>query len=139
MFDYEKLLSGLRLRHFKAHEIIRYANQVRSGVKNSLPPRELWANIIPTLWVLDHLRASLGARITLTSIYRDDAYNRAVGGAAGSQHKQNRAIDFQISGVSPTVAKNHLVALRKAGMFRGGIGIYPTFVHIDTRGTNVTW
>ena len=28
---------------------------------------------------------------------------------------------------------------RDQGRFQGGIGLYPTFVHVDTRGTNADW
>ncbi len=133
--DYQKLLKGLRLRHFSPQEITSYAH--RPG--NTLPPRALWINIIETLWVMDHLRELLGQPITLTSIYRSPSYNRKVGGASASQHLRNRAIDFKVRNVSPTVARNRLLKLRQAGMFKGGIGLYSTFVHVDTRGSNATW
>ena len=136
---YEKFLAGLRLRHFSPQEITSYANQLRGGVRNGLPPEELWPNIVPTLWVVDHLRGALGKPITLTSIYRSPFYNEAVGGAPRSQHKRNAAIDFQIRGATPLLARNRLVKLRQAGMFKGGIGLYSTFVHVDTRGRNATW
>ena len=139
MTEYEEMLKGLRLRHFSPREVTSYANQVRGGVRNSLPPRSKWKNIVPTLWVVDHLRELLGVPVRLTSIYRSPSYNAAVGGASLSQHKENRAIDFQVSGVTPMVARNRLVELRRAGMFKGGIGLYSTFVHVDTRGTNATW
>lgn len=136
---YRRFLTGLKLRHFSADEIIRYADQVRGGVKNSLPSEELWENLVPTLWVLDQLREHLREPITLTSIYRSEDYNRAVGGAMFSQHKLNSAIDFQVRGVSPQRAFNRLSALRSAGAFKGGLGKYSTFVHVDTRGVNRTW
>lgn len=137
--DYRAFLAGLRLRHFSPEEVISYADQVRGGVRNDLPDRQLWDNLVPTLWVVDQLRAYLGAPITLTSIYRAPDYNRQVGGATGSMHLQNRAIDFQVAGVSPTEAFNRLKKMRDAGTFRGGLGKYSTFVHVDTRGNNATW
>jgi len=136
---YTIFLDGLKLRHFSASEIISYADQVRNGVRNSLPPESLWPNLIPVLWVVDHLRACLGRPITLTSIFRDEDYNRAVGGASQSQHKLNRAIDFQVSGIKPAEAFERLRMFRDAGVFKGGLGLYATFVHVDTRGTNATW
>lgn len=136
---YGSFLAGLQLRHFSPSEVTGYADQVRGGVRNELPPRELWPNIVPALWVVDHLRELLGAPVELTSIYRSPDYNRAVGGAVRSQHLRNAAIDFQVRGVSPKVARNRLLELRRAGMFRGGIGLYPTFVHVDVRGRNATW
>lgn len=139
MTGYEQLLAGLRLRHIAPSEVTSYADSVRNGVKNSRPPEELWANIIPTLWVVDHLRALIGNPVRLTSIYRSEEYNRAVRGASSSLHMKNNAIDFRIEGVRPVEVHAKLTALRTAGMFRGGIGLYRTFVHVDTRGVNASW
>ena len=139
MTTYRKLLEGLQLRFFSPDEVLSYADVVRNGVRNSLPPRSQWPNIIPTLWVMDHLRFVLGQPVTLTSIYRNEDYNREVGGASRSQHKENRAIDFQVRNVSPRRAANSLIKLRDSGMFKGGVGVYRTFVHVDTRGRNATW
>ena len=136
---YKRFLDGLALRHFNSLEVVRYADSIHNSTRNSLPPERMWPRIAPTLWVLDQLREYLGAPITLTSIYRSPQYNAAVGGAAASQHMQNRAIDFQVRGISPTVAFNRLVKFRQAGAFRGGLGRYSTFVHLDTRGENATW
>lgn len=136
---YTAFLKGLRLRHFSPNEITWYAFQVRKGVKNSLPPEELFPNIIPTLWVLDQFREQYGKPVRITSCYRSEPYNVAVGGARWSQHKVNRACDIQVSGMSPTRVFNALKKMRDGGSFRGGIGKYKTFVHIDTRGNNATW
>lgn len=139
MNDYELFLYGLRLRYFAPVEITSYGRRTKGGAQNGLPPIDLWDNLVPTLWVLDQLRHALGKPITLTSIYRNQAYNAAVGGAALSQHKYNAACDFQVAGMTPREAFNALVGMRAAGSFLGGLGLYSTFVHIDTRGTNATW
>ena len=137
--EYNSFLRALRLRHFKPVEITSYARRKRGSATNGLPPGNLWLNIVPTLWVLDQLREETGDPITLTSIYRNEEYNRAVGGVSNSQHKQNAAIDFQCKTMSPKQAFNRLKKMRDAGTFRGGLGVYATFVHLDTRGTNHTW
>lgn len=137
--SYTEFLEGLQLRYFAPQEITSYAERERNGAKNGLPPEVLWKNIVPTLWVLDQLRELFESPITLTSIYRNDAYNRAVGGATNSYHKRNQAIDFQVRDVSPVKVDQTLKEWRTVGVFRGGIGLYSTFVHIDTRGSNATW
>lgn len=137
--DYRAFLSGLRLRHFSPEEVISYADQVRKGVRNDLPPAELWPNLVPTLWVVDQLRHHLGAPVHLTSIYRSFDYNAAVGGAPRSLHMRNQAIDLQVSGHSPDAVFQALKKMRSAGSFSGGLGLYSTFVHVDTRGTDATW
>ena len=138
---YEAFLAGLQLRHFSPREVTSYARATRNGVRNSLPPEELWENLVPTLWVLDQLRESIDLPIRLTSLYRSPAYNKSVGGSSGSFHMKGAAIDFQVDGMSPLQVFNRLNKMRHAGCFTGGLGLYSTFVHIDAglRGRNATW
>ena len=137
---YRKFLEGLQLRHFAPGEVIRQADRSRGGVSNSLPPEELWVNLVPTLWVVDQARQHAGKAITITSAYRSEDYNRAVGGASRSQHKRNSALDLIPGrGMTPRRLYNILLNLRQAGAFRGGLGLYSSFVHVDTRGSNATW
>lgn len=105
---------------------------------NTDPPEELWPNIVPTARVLQELRDRIGKPIILHSVYRSPAYNRAIGGAGQSVHMSFGAADFHVvdpnSGPADWAAT--LRAMRSAGLFKGGIGAYETFVHVDTRGTN---
>jgi uncharacterized protein YcbK (DUF882 family) len=128
-------------RHFGAAEFTRYFAKERKCVKNSPPPKRLWKNIVPTLRIVDELRASFGKPCRLLSSYRSPAYNKAVGGAPLSQHLQFTALDIAFDGVSPQQVYDRLLQWRKAGKFTGGIGLYPSagFVHLDTRGRNATW
>lgn len=137
--NYKEFLTGLNLRHFNAEEFTSYQFASRNGVRNALPPRELWENIVPTAWLLDMLRAHLQKPIVLTSTYRSTMYNQAVGGTSRSLHKDNRAIDFQARGASPDRCFSILKDWRSAGVFKGGLGLYRSFVHVDTRGYNATW
>lgn len=127
------------IRHFSAGEFERYFSRSRNGVGNSPPPRALWPNILPALRVVDDLREAVGAPITLTSSYRSYAYNKAVGGVPDSQHLQFRALDIQSNVESPHELLTILRQMRADGKFTGGLGLYPTFVHIDTRGQNKNW
>ena len=136
---YNDFLAGLRLRHFRPSEVTSYATAIRNGVRNDLPPEELWPNIVPTLWVIDHLRASLGFPIVLTSTYRSPEYNEAVGGAENSYHMRNMACDFHVAAHAPERIGHILKTWRADGVFTGGIGTYPTFVHLDTRSRNADW
>jgi uncharacterized protein YcbK (DUF882 family) len=129
------------LRHFAASEFESYFMAQRRGVTNSPPPKHLWKNIVPALRIVDELRDSFGRSCTILSSYRSPDYNKAVGGVGLSQHMEFRALDIAIDGVSPKHVYDRLIEWRKAGKFKGGLGIYPTsgFVHIDTRGSNATW
>lgn len=137
--EYTQFLGGLHLRHFAPSEIVNYADRVRDGVRNSLPPRRLWPNLVPTLWVADQLRHHLGFALAVVSAYRDEDYNAAVGGAPSSLHKENSALDLKPIGGSVMALHAAAMRFRGAGVFRGGIGLYNTFVHIDTRGADATW
>lgn len=137
---FEEWFAKQGFRYFKAKEFTDYFDVTRRGVTNSAPPEYLWNNIAPTLHIVDDLRQHYGKPITILSSYRSAAYNAAIGDAAPkSMHKQFRALDISVSGHSPKEVFNKLREWRDARKFAGGLGLYPTFVHIDTRGSNATW
>lgn len=139
-YSFTEWFNMLNVRHFKAEEFTNYFKVHRRGVTNSTPPSELWGNIVKTLKVVDDLRDHFGKPITILSSYRSPAYNAAIGDAAPkSQHMLFRALDISVQDHSPREVFNVLKAWRDRGVFVGGLGLYPTFVHIDTRGTNATW
>jgi len=147
--QFEEFIDRLGLRHFKGSEFTPYWSRVTKGVKNSVPPESLWTNIIPTIIILDEFREQLGSAITLLSTYRSPAYNTAVGGEPASFHMKFRAIDFSCGNGSPLEWAKTLRSWRGKKFslprnsgefeFRGGIGKYPTFVHVDTRGQDANW
>jgi N-acetylmuramidase/Peptidase M15 len=142
---FEQFVQGLGLRHIKAYELLVKGNQHNNPDSaayglNTDPPREIWSNIIKTAKVADELRQRIGAPIVLLSVYRSEAYNTAIAGAGGSMHKKFNAIDLTVRNhMSPDTWANVLREMRTAGFFTGGIGIYTSFVHVDTRGTNADW
>jgi lysozyme len=136
---FEQWFARQKFKHFKAQEITWMWGRVNKGVRNSEPPRNLWRNIVPTLRILDDLRAHFTAPITLNSTYRSLAYNRSVGSPDGSQHRRFSAIDFRVAGHSPAAVARVLKGWRAGGKFTAGIGTYKTFVHLDTRKNNATW
>ena len=96
---------------------------------------------MPTLRVVDELRAFFGKPCRILSSYRSPEYNRSVGGASLSQHLEFNALDIAFDGVSAKRVYELLLEWRKEGRFTGGLGYYPSsgFVHVDTRGRNTTW
>ncbi|WP_189635732.1 D-Ala-D-Ala carboxypeptidase family metallohydrolase [Rhizobium grahamii] len=107
---------------------------------NSLPQKPLWDHFEKTAKVLDQLRERLNAPIRLSSIYRNEAYNGCLSGTASeSQHKQMRAADFTAAIGNPADWRHELIQMRSQRVFSGGIGIYNTFVHVDTRGVDRDW
>jgi lysozyme family protein len=128
------------LRHFKPSEfLIMGGTNAKNGL-NEPAPRDLWPNVVKLVEILDELRERLGCPIVLNSVYRGEAYNRSVGGASGSQHKKFCAGDFRVIGFKrPTDWANALRTMRAEKRFQGGIGVYETFVHVDTRGWPANW
>lgn len=178
--DFKSFITGLKLRHFAAIELLGSVGNTREGITNEGPPPEVWGNIVPTLLILDELRAKMGAPIKINSCYRFPAYNAVVPGSSKkSMHTAFRAIDFQVKTSTPGKSLKEATNLLKAWRedkdkwfetpieisshqvlgnkslevpletktengkhyfrFSGGIGLYDTFTHFDTRGSNANW
>jgi hypothetical protein len=142
-FD-EYLLDKAKLKFFAPSEfLIRGTAHGTPGSPgyglNTDPPRELWKNIVPTAKLLDQLRERLDTPIRIISAYRSPEYNRAIAGAHASMHIEFRAVDFICSWALPDKWVQELLAMRHEKIFKGGIGRYGSFVHVDTRGWNADW
>ena len=100
----------------------------------------MWRNIVPTLRVADRMAAELRCPIVeIVSAYRSPGYNsRCPGARRESMHTRNLALDLKFA-TSPRNVAHAAERLRSKGYFRGGIGRYGSFTHIDTRGENVDW
>ena len=86
--------------------------------------------------VLQKIRDHFKAAVTVNSGYRTPDYNKKVDGATYSQHLYGKAADIKVKGVDPkTVATFAETLLPNSG----GIGIYPTFTHIDVREVKSRW
>ncbi|MGF1537343.1 MAG: D-Ala-D-Ala carboxypeptidase family metallohydrolase [Elainellaceae cyanobacterium] len=87
--------------------------------------------------VMQDIRDMFGDRpIIVTSWYRDPVTNLRVGGARQSRHLTGGAVDFKISGVSPSEVQQRLDPWW-AG--KGGLASARTFTHIDNRGYRARW
>ncbi len=86
--------------------------------------------------ILQKIRNHFGKPVTITSAYRTPGKNKACGGAAYSQHLYGKAADITVKGVSPRTVAAYAEKLLPG---KGGIGIYKSFVHIDTRATKSRW
>lgn len=132
----------LALSHFRAHELrflggSHHDPRSKAHDLNTLPPRELWGRIMVPAGVADMARELHGSPIRILSAYRSPAYNKAVGGAKYSRHLQFDALDLCPMDGRVMALVRTLKRLRREGHFTGGIGVYPSFVHIDNRGSNV--
>lgn len=76
------------------------------------------------------LRDAVGHPLVVLSGYRTPSYNKRIGGARLSQHVEGRAVDLRPpDGWTP----DDLAKWAKDCPGITGLGIYPTFMHIDTR------
>jgi hypothetical protein len=137
---YSSFLAGLQLRHISLHQIIEPHMHMRDQIRSGIPPATKWAGMKPTLLIADQIAARLGENVaTIVSAYRSPAYNALCPGASPhSQHMNNVALDLVFNS-SPSKVTRVARALRSEGKFSGGVGLYPGFTHVDTRGTNADW
>jgi hypothetical protein len=134
--DFQKLLDEAGVRYFTADEVFfRGARDARLQL-NTDPPRALWPSLLAVVKVADGARHRLGKAVKINSAYRSPAYNRAISGASKSIHVLGGALD--LSG-SPATLHKILTEMRAEGLFRGGIGRYKTFTHVDVRGHDADW
>ena len=94
----------------------------------TMPPKELWPNIVPTLQIVDKFKSE-GVLINpvAASVYRDPVFK--------SKHMQLNAIDFDID-ATPESLESLCHAWKTLGPeLTLGLGFYsPTRIHLDTLG-----
>jgi len=80
--------------NFSLDELVFSQTAARLGIDNT-PDAQVLKNLKHLASQLELVRSALGdVPILISSGYRSDAVNIAVGGAAGSQHRSGLAVDF---------------------------------------------
>lgn len=139
---FSTLLFEHDIRNFSQSEVLR-------GNSIEKIPHVNLQNIFPTLQILQLIRDTIKTPIILNSTFRSKAYNLFVGGKTNSLHLVFNAIDFSV----PAYEREDLIHLHSQILARSftklvlwqenpvivtpnlmGIGLYSTFIHIDTRG-----
>lgn len=75
--------------------------------------------------------------LRIDSGHRCAAHNREVGGVPDSQHCLGKASDVSSLFVDPH--EIYIAAERINCFENGGMGLYPTFCHLDNRGKKARW
>jgi hypothetical protein len=138
--DYSRYLAALKLKKITPQQVLDAHAKERSGVWNNLPPKQWWNRMGYTLRVVDRIALELNSPISeILSAYRSPAYNaRCAGARTGSWHQANVAVDVKFP-IRASVVTATTRNLRDRGLFKGGVGSYWNFTHIDTRGQNINW
>jgi len=140
LVDYTRYLSALKLRQISPKQVIEAHAKKKGSVWNSLPPKAWWNRMGYTLRVVDRIALEMGVHeVEIISAYRAPSYTALWAGAkTGSWHQANVATDvkFPVKASQVTAAARRL---RDLGLFKGGVGGYWNFTHIDARGQNVNW
>lgn len=133
-------LSGQVTKNFSVNEF-----RCKDADKTPYPKHWIKTKLKPLCMQLEVIREACGNKpITITSGYRTPEYNKAVGGARLSKHKEGIAADFQVSGMEPAEVGQIIVRLMNEGkIMKGGLGVYPRswggWCHFDIRGFKVVW
>jgi hypothetical protein len=138
--EYVGYLWNLKLKNISPAQVIEAHAKCKSSVWNTLPPKSWWTRMGYTLRVADRIAMEMNvSQVEIVSGYRSPAYNAHCEGAkVGSWHQANVAVDVKFP-VSPSQVTATARNLRDRGLFKGGIGGYWNFTHIDTRGENINW
>lgn len=83
---------------------------------------------------LQQIRDHFGAAVTINSGYRCSKHNRNVGGATRSKHVQGMAADIVVRNIAPIEVARYAESIGIKG-----IGLYDSFVHVDTRASKSFW
>ena len=84
--------------------------------------------------LLQQIRNHFNAPVIINSGYRCKAHNKAVGGAAVSQHLKGKAADIVVKGVAANKVARYCDEIGVKGL-----GYYLTFTHVDTRAHKARW
>lgn len=80
-------------------ELTRSTTAQRLGLDNTPPTAVQW-QLAKTAVMLQRIRDAIGRPITVTSAYRSQSVNRAVGGRTSSDHVRGMAADIVVRGMT---------------------------------------
>lgn len=138
--EYTRYLSKLNLKSICPKQVIEAHAKSHGPIWNTLPPKAWWTRMGYTLRVADRIALEMNVKqVEVISAYRCPAYNANCEGAKSrSWHQANVALDIKFPARASAVASTAR-NLRNRGLFKGGVGGYWNFTHIDSRGENMDW
>lgn len=124
MSDISKLTANFTLK-----EALRSTKATQLGIANTPTIQEL-ATIHRTAMKMEQVRKILGSPIHVSSWFRNEQVNNAVGGVPNSQHRIGEAVDFSCKGMSPFKICQKLMD-HKAELQYDQLILEPGWVHIS--------
>lgn len=121
-------------KYFTLEEFTRSTTAENHGIQNIPNERQIASLKSLVENILDPLREYLGKPIKINSGFRSASLNKAIGGAATSQHCLGEAADIVIDGVS---VKDVVAAVKKLRLpFDQMIDEFSEWTHISYRQPN---
>lgn len=127
--------------HFTLTELTRSDTALERGIDNT-PPPELIPRLVLLAELLERIRATLACPVIVTSGYRCEQLNAAVGGVTSSDHSRGHAADIiapafgtpsEVAALlAPLVSTLSIGQLILEG-FRRRDGTRREWVHVSTR------
>lgn len=84
--------------HFTIEELCASDTAKAKGISNKPNMQQIINLVYLAAYVLEPLRVAMGESIKISSGFRSEALNKAVGGVFNSQHKKGQAADLCIDG-----------------------------------------
>ncbi|WP_308074286.1 D-Ala-D-Ala carboxypeptidase family metallohydrolase [Neisseria polysaccharea] len=103
--------------HFSFKELTRSETARRLGLQN-VPSAAEMANIQYTAEQLEKIRAYVGRGIVVTSCFRSERVNKAVGGSPTSAHRFGLAADCDAIGLTSLAFAKEIIKMRDEGKIK---------------------
>lgn len=85
-------------KHFTLDELCASATAKARGIQDKPSAQQIIALVYLTCYVLEPLREAMNEPIPISSGFRCEQLNRAIGGVSNSQHMKGQAADLCIGG-----------------------------------------
>lgn len=144
MAELDAELQAAGVHNFRAKELT-WLPKAKPKARADMPPRELWHNLIAVAKLAQRVRDIYGEPLWVSSAWRPQWYNTAVGGAAKSQHLDAAAIDLNVLPSQRTPERTQRLEQAGAKVWltdntARGFGVYKgARIHLDVGGARRTW
>jgi len=122
--------------HITLSEAIKSQTAIRKGIDNTPNSEQIAAMKLVAEKVFEPIRAHFGKPIGISSFFRSVKLNKAIGGAASSQHCKGEAIDIDgdiLGGVSNRMIFDYVRTNLTFDqlIWEYGTDLYPAWVHVS--------